>query len=306
MPPKPGRPPLREPVGKRTWALVVVALAAIWFIARPVDPHKKFAERVDQAVAQTADCQLDVARAELASLKTDKADAAQVKRLQQAITAAAGGCERKRLHAKAWSDLLPVLESALQAGALDRAAARLDTYTKKWGEDGDTREWDGRIDTRRAERLLDEADACLKKANRACLETKLDAAERLRRPEAAPRIALLRESLSRLLEQTVLEQGAAPPAAASAPPSAAPSPVLTTSPPVAQAVQKAQKILADAERELAHGNYKSAMDKADICATMIDVGNRECLQLKQKAERLNRDMLRCVASGADWIGDRCQ
>lgn len=304
------KPPLREPIGLGTWLLVAMILAVIWYLAKPANKEERIAARVEQAEKLTAECKLDDARAELASLRSDKAPAAQIRRVNDAITGAVLGCEKKRQRAKAWAELKPVLENAVerspQAGALDNADSRLAAFAKKWGADDDTRDWDKRIDGKKAERLLDEADACQQRSDRACLEAKLLAAERFKRPELEERIRTLRESLSRLLETTVLEQKA-PPAIANDPPRAVPPPpVITTSPQTAQASQQARKILADAERELSQGNYKGAMDKAEICATMIDVGNRECLGLKQRAERLNRDMLRCVASGADWINDRCQ
>ncbi|WP_377701737.1 hypothetical protein [Pseudoduganella sp. UC29_71] len=315
-PPPPGAarpqatPPLREPIGLGTWLLVAMILAVIWYLAKPANKEERIAARVEQAEKLTVECKLDDARAELASLRADKAPAAQIRRVNDAITGAVLGCEKKRQRAKAWAELKPVLENAVerspQAGALDNADSRLAAFARKWGADDDTRDWDKRIDGKKAERLLDEADACLQRADRACLEAKLLAAERYKRPELEERIRTLRESLSRLLEATVLEQKA-PPAIANDPPRGVPPPlVITTSPQTAQASQQARKILADAERELSQGNYKGAMDKAEICATMIDVGNRECLGLKQRAERLNRDMLRCVASGADWINDRCQ
>jgi len=297
-------PPLRQPIGIGTWMLVAMILAVIWYLAKPANKEERIAERVQQAEKLTAECKLDDARAELASLRSDKAPAAQIRRVNEAINGAVLGCEKKRQRAKAWADLKPVLDNAVektpQADALDTADSRLSAFTRKWGADDETRDWDKRIDGKKAERLLDEADACLQRSDRACLEGRLLSAERFKRPELEDRIRALRESLSRLLEATVLEQKA-PPAAASQPP-----PVISTFPQTAQAAQQARKILADAERELNQGNYKGAMDKAEICATMIDVGNRECLGLKQRAERLNREMLRCVASGADWINDRCQ
>lgn len=311
-------PPLREPIGIGTWVLVAMILAVIWYLAKPANKEERIAARVEQAEKYSAECKLDEARAELASLRSDKAPAAQIRRVNEAINGAVLGCEKKRQRAKAWADLKPALENALEksppAGALDSADSRLSAFTKKWGADDDTRDLDKRIDGKKAERLLDEADACLQRSDRACLEARLLAAERYKRPELEDRIRALRESLSRLLETTVLEQKAppaataspAPPAIANQPPRAAAPPVISTVPQTAQVAQQARKILADAERELNQGNYKGAMDKADICATMIDVGNRECLGLKQRAERLNREMLRCVASGADWINDRCQ
>ncbi|MTW00703.1 hypothetical protein [Pseudoduganella ginsengisoli] len=309
---QPSRPPLRKPISKSTWVSVAIVLGLIWFLARPSDPTKKLQARVDKAVEMVQDCKIDAARNELASLKSDKASAQQLKTLQDAINANAKKCDAKRHRAKAWSDLRPQLESALQSGAIDLADRRLAAFTKTWGADDESREMDGRIDVRKGERLLNEADACIKRADRACAEAKLQAAEKLQRSELKTRVELLRESLSELLKRTVLEQ-AVPAAAAPAaiPSSAAPArPVSPAQPaPSAQPSQQAQqgrKLLAEAQRELAQGNYKAAMDKANICATMIDEGNRECIALKNRAERMNRDLMNCVAAGRDWIDDRCQ
>jgi hypothetical protein len=200
------RPPLREPIGTGTWILVVLVLAAIWYLSKPSDASKRHETRVEQALALTTECKLEQARAELASLRADKASAAQLRRLQDGIVAASAGCERKRQRTRAWTVLRPVLESALQTGDIERADSRLAAFTKKWGADDDTRDWDKRIDLKKGDRLLDEADACLKKSDRYCLENKLQAAERLQRDEFADRIQSLREALSRLLEATMLEQ----------------------------------------------------------------------------------------------------
>jgi hypothetical protein len=200
------RPPLREPIGAGTWILVALVLAAIWYLSKPSDASKRHETRVEQALALTTECKLEQARAELASLRADKASAAQLRRLQDGIVAASAGCERKRQRNRAWTVLRPVLESALQTGDIERADSRLAAFTKKWGEDDDTRDWDKRIDLKKGDRLLDEAEACLKKSDRYCLENKLQAAERLQRDEFADRILSLRNALSRLLEATILEQ----------------------------------------------------------------------------------------------------
>jgi hypothetical protein len=200
------RPPLREPIGAGTWILVVLVLAAIWYLSKPNDASKEHESRVEQALTLTTECKLEQARAELASLRADKASAAQLRRLQAGIGAASAECERKRQRNKAWTVLRPVLESALQTGDIERADSRLSAFTRKWGADDDTRDWEKRIDLKKGDRLLDEADACLKKSDRYCLENKLQAAERLQRAEFADRIHSLREALSRLLEATMLEQ----------------------------------------------------------------------------------------------------
>lgn len=302
------KPPLREPIGISTWLLVAGILAVIWYLAKPANQQEQIDQHADKALALMAECKLDAARAEVSAMRAAKATDVQIKKANDAIGSAVKSCEMKRQRAKAWTDLTAALESALQSGAVERADARLSAFTKKWGADNGTRDWDKRIDIKKAERLLDEADNCLKRADRLCLENRLVAAEKLQRPEVAERIQRLREALSKLLEATVLEQKT-PPALSNEPPRETPRPapaVISTAPQVAQAAAQARKILGDAERELNQGNYKSAMDKAEICATMIDVGNRECIGLKQRAERLNREMLRCVASGADWTNDKCQ
>lgn len=319
---QPSRPPLRKPIGTSTWVSVAILLGLIWFLARPSDPSKKLQARVDKAVEQAQDCKIDAARNEYASLKADKASASQLKSLQDSIGSNAKKCDAKRHRAKAWSDLRPQLESALQSGAVDLADRRLAAFTKTWGADDDTREWDGRIDVRKGERLLNDADACIKRSDRACAENKLQAAEKLQRNELKARIEVLREALSQLLVRTVLDQGDAHPPASPAPaaPAARAAPPAQPAKPAQQAqpapaaqqgqaapqAQQARRLLGEAERELRQGNYKGAMDKANICATMIDEGNRECLALKNRAERMNRDLMNCVAAGREWIDDRCQ
>lgn len=326
----PARPPLRKPISKSTWVSVAIVLGLIWILARPSDPAKKLQARVDEAVEQARDCKVDLARTAYTSLKTDKASADQLKYLQDIINSSAKKCDTKRHRATAWTELRPQLESALQSGSIDLADRRLAAFTKLWGADDESREMDGRIDVRKGERLLNEVDACIKRSERACAEAKLQAAEKLQRNELKPRIEVLREALSQLLVRTVLgqseaSQAASPPAtpparteqpapraqtgqaAKPAPSNQAgqPSqPAQQTQP--SQQAQQARKLLAEAERELRQGNYKAAMDKAHICATMIDEGNRECTALKNRAERMNRELMNCVASGREWIDDRCQ
>jgi hypothetical protein len=73
-----------------------------------------------------------------------------------------------------------------------------------------------------------------------------------------------------------------------------------------QQAQSARNLIADARQALALGNYKAASDKMEVCAAMVDAGNRECSALKARADRLQGEMQRCLASGREWIGDRCQ
>src|SRR5471030_449096 len=299
-------PPLRQPIRLRTWLLVLAGLATIWYIAKPPGQRQKIDARIDADIALVGECKMAEARAELVALKSAKASEPQLKRLQDAVAAGAPSCEKKRLRAKAWTEARALIDIEMQYDHLDRAEAKLAAFNRRWGEGPDSREWTDKIDTKKAATLLDQADACLTAGDRVCLESKLAAAEKLKRPELAQRTLALRDSLSHLLEATLLGQASAPPATAPAPVAAPRSNLLTTSPAIAQNDLMARRVLADAEHELLQGNYKAAIGKAQQCATMVETGNHECTVLKQRAERLDADMQRCLARGADWINDRCQ
>jgi len=305
----PAAPPLRKPIGLGTWIVVALALVALWFLVKPGDPSARFKKRVDDAVAMTEQCRIADARAELTSLRSDKADAAQVQRLQGAIAATAPACERKQGRTKAWTETRKALEAALAAGSLDKASTRLATFTRKWSDDDDTREWRERIDRLRAGKLLDDANACLTRKDRACVQAKLEAAEKLKRPEAKPRIEALREELSKLLESTLLEGrgGSAS--------NSAPAPISTVAPPAAGALsttsfvapdaREARRLQVEAERDIAQGNYRGAMGKAAQCAALSG-GAGNCEALRERATRLDRDYQRCLAAGSQWLSERCQ
>ncbi|QBE64677.1 hypothetical protein EWM63_18190 [Pseudoduganella lutea] len=322
MPGGPSLPPVRKPVGKGTWIFIGLLLVAIWFLVKPGDPAKALAGKVDEAIVLTEECKIADAREALAELRSAKADTVQLARLQKAIASAAPACEKKKQRDKAWSDARAALETALSGDALDKASARLSAFVKRWKDDEETREMRERIDVRRAEKLLDEANACLARKDRACVEARLDAAEKLRRPETRPRIEALRESLSRMLESTLLEgagqgsgqgsgqgtgQGGQGGQAGQA---AYPPPLSTTPPRVATAAvqmpgssAEARRLRAEAERELAQGNYRSAMGLAGQCSAQ---GGSDCGALRDRAARLEREMHACVQGGREWVGERCE
>lgn len=86
-------------------------------------------------------------------------------------------------------------------------------------------------------------------------------------------------------------------------PRAAPKPVR---PPSSQQAQSARNLIADARLALERGDYKAASDKMEVCTAMVDAGNRDCITLKARADRLQGELQRCLASGRSWIGDTCQ
>ncbi len=239
---------MRKPILLRHWLLVLLGLWLIWMITKP-DNAKKFDSRIEAAIAQSVDCKLDEARAELASLKSAKATAEQLKRLHKAINDATPSCERRQARTKAWGDTVSAVDAALTAASFELARARLGAFTRRWGEGADTRELKTRIDARQAEKAQG--------------------------PGA---------TVQRIFGDLIGRNSASAP----------------------QAGEQSQKIIAEAEREIAQGNYKAAIDKMDVCAMLVDNGAKACLVLKQKAERLNGEMQRCLAAHKDWINDRCE
>ncbi|WP_198043867.1 hypothetical protein [Janthinobacterium sp. 1_2014MBL_MicDiv] len=198
-------PPPRPPVRLRTWIAAGVLLAGIWFINKPADKPASVTEQVEAATALAAQCDLDGARSALAVLKSAKAPAAQLKRLQASITTATAACEKTQRREQAWSTAQASVNQALDGGKPDLAATRLAAHVKRWGDDPDTLELDAKVKVAQASAQLDAADACLAKGDRVCLERSLIAAERYKRPELAARTQALRASLSQLLEHSLLD-----------------------------------------------------------------------------------------------------
>ncbi len=203
-------PPPRPPVRLRTWIAAAVVLTGIWFYNKPADKPASVAEQVAAATALAAQCDLDGARSALAVLKSARAPAAQIKRLQANITKSAAVCERQQQRAQAWTALQDSVRQALDAGKPDVAATRLAMHVKRWGDDPDTLELDAKVKVAQASAQLDLADACLAKSDRVCLESSLIAAERYQRPELAARTQALRTALSQLLERSLLDAAPAP------------------------------------------------------------------------------------------------
>ena len=198
-------PPPRPPVRLRTWLLAAAALVGIWFVNKPDDKPASVAEQVQAATVLAQQCDLDGARSALALLKSAKAPAAQVKRLQASITSSAATCDKRQKRSQAWEQVVLASGQAFDAGKPEQAATRLAAYVKRWGEDADTMELDARIKVAQASRELDAADACLARRDHACVEKRLVAAERYKRPELAARVKALRGSLSQLLESALLD-----------------------------------------------------------------------------------------------------
>ncbi|WP_167758613.1 hypothetical protein, partial [Zemynaea arenosa] len=80
----------------------------------------------------------------------------------------------------------------------------------------------------------------------------------------------------------------------------------TTPPAQASSSQSARTLILEARRAIANGNYRTAINRMDVCITMMDPVPQECRTLRISAEYQQQSMERCLASGADWIGDHCE
>jgi len=139
-------PPKREPVRLRWWLLALAALWAIWLLAKP--STRRIEAQMDKAIALAQECKPRDAQTELIALRKTKATPEQLQRVQTALNEAAGACTRKRQRDKAWREARPGIESALAAGAGERARQRLRAFTRRWGEDDNTRAAKEEIDAR--------------------------------------------------------------------------------------------------------------------------------------------------------------
>lgn len=222
-PPRAGpmAPPQRKPIRKRYWLIALLSLWLIWLYAKP-NP-RKLEPRVAEAIVMSRECRLTEAQSELIALRGAKATGDQLQRIQSAMNSASPGCEKKRLRAKAWSDTTAAVETALEDDERGRALARLNQFTRKWGDDAATRALKARI-------------------GRVAPPPPREAA----RPAPAPSGDLAREVLS------------------------------------------VRNLIAEAERDVATGNYQSASRRMESCMAMIPGGSRECAAYKVYVDGLMR------------------
>jgi hypothetical protein len=143
----PAVPPQRAPLHWIWWVAGFAVLWLAWIAARPAT--YKIDARIDAAIALAQDCKGKQAQTELIALRSARTTPAQMQRLQTALNQAAGTCERKRVRDKAWADASSAIDTALAASAVERARARLATFTRRYGEDDETAAAKKRIDAAR-------------------------------------------------------------------------------------------------------------------------------------------------------------
>jgi len=146
-PPLAAQPPKRSPIRLRWWILALALLWGLWLIAKP--SSKKIERQIDAAIALARECKGSEAQADLIALRKTRASQEQLQRLQQALNDEAAKCTKRRQRSKAWSDASNGVEAALAGASWDKARTRLQAFTKRWGEDEDTRVLKERIETAR-------------------------------------------------------------------------------------------------------------------------------------------------------------
>jgi len=151
-PPPPPAPAGRNPIRLRWWIVALAVLWGVWLWAKP--SAKKIDKRIDGAIALAQACQGKQAQDELIALRSSRATPQQLERLQRGLNEASSACTRKRQRASAWAEARGPIESALASGSVERARTRLQAFTKRWGEDDNTRDLKARIDAARAEHPL--------------------------------------------------------------------------------------------------------------------------------------------------------
>ena len=337
VPPRPAptrMPPFIAPPARRKpwwrWLLVLFIVLAVWNVIQKKDDP----QQAKLAALQTLldDCELEQARREMPGLKKLNADKA--REWQGKIEQARAGCDARRARERDWKATVNQVNKALAEAnfdkpAYDKQVGHLNWFNKQWKEDQPSRDLRQTLDARYALHLLDAAERCRGQANWTCVRQKLTAWERLKQPDDNARAAQLREQLASSGSSASSASGGNADAAAnkaSIPmmyPTITPSTNPSTSPSASPAtgkpgfasttanserqktIQQLGQILADANEDMAIGNYQGAAGKMSVCLAMIDPGNVACLALKKRAERLNKEMLRCVNGGHEWIGDNC-
>ena len=315
-------PPFIAPRPKRKpwwrWLLVVLILLSLWNLLGKSGPGSKALDARLTALQTLVDeCKLDRARQELPALR--KLDADKARDWQAEIDKAKPACDERHARERDWSNTLAMVNKALDDAnfdkpAYDKLSGHLNWFNKKWQEDQPSRELRQKLDARYALYQLQLAQRCSEQANWGCLKQRLGQWERLKSPEGQAQAEQLRAQLA---AQTPAGKagGGADSAVAPANPAAAANPGVagdgsrTAGRPVLTEAQKTaqhlNQVMADAQEDMAVGNYKSVVGKMDVCLAMIDPGNVNCQTLRKKAERLNKEMLRCVNGGHEWIGDNC-
>lgn len=159
-PPPPPRPPpaaappapTRRPVQLRWWIIGLGVLWLVWLVAKP--SQALIERRMEQAVALARQCKARAAQDELIALRSTRASSEQLRQVQEGLNAAAAACTRAEQRRDAWFEARGAVEKLIKASSWDKARARLAAFTRRWGEDDNTRALRKRIDAGKREHPL--------------------------------------------------------------------------------------------------------------------------------------------------------
>ncbi|VXC60376.1 zinc ribbon domain-containing protein [Massilia sp. 9I] len=149
----PAPPPQRAPVKLRWWIMGLAALWLIWMTVRP--EGTRIERRMDRAVALAVECTAREAQDELIALRGTRATPEQLRQVQQSLNKAAADCTRAEQRARAWRDTGAAVQKLRRAHTYDKALARLAVFTKRWGDDDETRKLELEIRDERDHPLAD-------------------------------------------------------------------------------------------------------------------------------------------------------
>lgn len=141
------RAPGRKPIRLRWWLIALGALWLAWMLTKPTEA--RIERRMKAAIALAQECKPRDAQDELIALRKTRATAQQLRQVQDALNDAAAACTRAERRRSAWKEASAATERLLNANSLERARSRLSAFTKRWGEDAQTRELRRRIDAER-------------------------------------------------------------------------------------------------------------------------------------------------------------
>jgi len=145
--PRTPAPSGRKPIRLRWWLVALGALWLAWMLTKPTEA--RIERRMKAAVALAQECKPREAQDALIALRKTRATPTQLRQVQDALNEAAAACTRAERRRSAWKETSAAAERLLNANSLERARSRLSAFTKRWGEDEQTRELRRRIDAER-------------------------------------------------------------------------------------------------------------------------------------------------------------
>lgn len=144
--------PARKPIRLRWWLAALALLWLAWMLTKPLDA--RIERRMKEAIALAQECKPREAQDELIELRGTRASPAQLRQVQEGLNAAAAACKRAERRRTDWQMTETAVERLMRNNSQAQARTRLSTFTRRWGENDETRALARRIDAGRRERPL--------------------------------------------------------------------------------------------------------------------------------------------------------